>query len=93
MFQRKANPGQFRQAVEWGIEAGYRVIDTAACYKNEEEVGEGIANKIKQGFVTREDLFVTTKVNENSFLPLQNLHVLSHHRFQINIKLLKNLSS
>lgn len=62
-FQRKADPGQFRQAVEWGIEAGYRHIDTASSYGNEEEVGEGINYKIKDGTVTRDQLFVTTKAS------------------------------
>jgi 2,5-diketo-D-gluconate reductase A len=40
------------------IGAGYRSIDTASIYKNEREVGEGIAN----GGVPREQLFVTTKL-------------------------------
>ncbi|XP_026740464.1 aldo-keto reductase AKR2E4-like [Trichoplusia ni] len=61
-YARKADPGQFRQAVEWGIEAGYRHIDTASFYGNEVELGEGINNKIKEGLVTRDQLFVTTKV-------------------------------
>ncbi|XP_026764814.2 aldo-keto reductase AKR2E4-like [Galleria mellonella] len=61
-YARNAEPGQVRQAVEWAIEAGYRHIDTAAIYHNEEQVGEGISNKIKQGVVTREELFVTTKL-------------------------------
>ncbi|VVC96387.1 unnamed protein product [Leptidea sinapis] len=61
--KRNPQPGQFRQAVEWGIEAGYRHIDTASMYKNEVEVGEGIANKINQGLVTRKDLFITTKIS------------------------------
>ncbi|XP_026333135.1 aldo-keto reductase AKR2E4-like [Hyposmocoma kahamanoa] len=61
-YARKAEPGQFRQAVEWAIEAGYRHIDTASVYNNEEEVGEAINNKIKQGLVKREQLFITTKV-------------------------------
>lgn len=61
-YARKSEPWQFRQAVEWGIQAGYRHIDTATMYKNEKEVGEGIANKIKEGLVKREDLFVTTKL-------------------------------
>lgn len=51
-----------RQAVEWALEAGYRHIDTASAYKNEEEVGEAINYKIKQGLVVREELFITTKV-------------------------------
>nr|XP_026489108.1 aldo-keto reductase AKR2E4-like [Vanessa tameamea] len=61
-YARKAEPGQYRQAVEWGIELGYRHIDTASCYKNEQEVGEAIEMKIKDGLVKREDLFVTNKI-------------------------------
>ncbi|KAB1501327.1 aldo/keto reductase [Corynebacterium sp. 320] len=44
------------------ITAGYRHIDTAAIYANEEEVGRAIAEAISQGIVTREDLFITTKL-------------------------------
>jgi 2,5-diketo-D-gluconate reductase A len=40
------------------IQTGYRLIDTAASYMNEEAVGKGI----RQGGVAREDLFVTTKL-------------------------------
>ncbi len=40
------------------IQAGYRLIDTAASYMNEEAVGNGI----RQSGVAREDLFVTTKL-------------------------------
>ncbi|KAF9812575.1 hypothetical protein SFRURICE_014434 [Spodoptera frugiperda] len=52
---------RMRQAVNWAIEAGYRHIDTAALYENEEEIGKGISDVIKQGLVKREDLFITTK--------------------------------
>lgn len=45
-------------SVKWAIEAGYKAIDTAVIYQNEEAVGEGI----KQSGVNREDLFITTKV-------------------------------
>ncbi|XP_063833210.1 aldo-keto reductase AKR2E4-like [Ostrinia nubilalis] len=65
-YARKADPGQFCQAVECAIDAGYRHIDTASCYKNEVEIGQAIANKIKQGVVTRQDLFVTTKLWNDS---------------------------
>ncbi|MBD5807582.1 aldo/keto reductase [Levilactobacillus brevis] len=44
--------GAARQAVINAIRAGYRLIDTAASYGNEREVGEGIAEAIKQGLVT-----------------------------------------
>lgn len=48
--------------VEHAIEVGYRHIDTAAIYKNEEAVGRGIRNAIDKGLVNREELFVTTKL-------------------------------
>lgn len=44
------------------IKIGYRLIDTAQSYFNEEEVGEGIEKAINEGIVKREDLFITSKV-------------------------------
>lgn len=49
---------QTKQAVLDAIEVGYRHIDTAQSYFNEEEVGEAIAETI----IPRDDLFITTKV-------------------------------
>jgi len=48
--------------VKHAIEAGYRHIDTAAVYENEPSVGAGIAKALASGVVTREELFVTSKV-------------------------------
>ncbi|GEK34774.1 aldo/keto reductase [Kurthia sibirica] len=44
------------------IKEGYRSIDTAFIYKNETSVGQGIREAIEEGIVTREELFITTKV-------------------------------
>lgn len=44
------------------IEAGYKHIDTARGYYNEGEIGEALEEMIKAGRVTREELFITTKV-------------------------------
>lgn len=44
------------------VKAGYRHIDTAEAYGNEAGVGAGIAAAIADGVITRDDLFVTTKV-------------------------------
>lgn len=52
------DPAQCEQAVLDAIESGYRLIDTAASYMNEEAVGKAIA-KCK---VPREELFITTKL-------------------------------
>ncbi|MEH7652059.1 aldo/keto reductase [Bacillus safensis] len=48
-------------AVTDALEAGYRSIDTAAAYQNEEGVGKAI----QQSGVSRDDLFITTKVWNN----------------------------
>jgi diketogulonate reductase-like aldo/keto reductase len=47
-----------RQAVLWALEAGYRHIDTAAIYGNEEDVGAAVA----ESGLPRQDIFVVTKV-------------------------------
>lgn len=49
---------QVEQAVADALEAGYRSIDTAAIYGNE----EGVGNAIAASGLKREELFVTTKV-------------------------------
>lgn len=62
----KSKPGEVRQAVFWAIEAGYRHIDCAAIYQNEREVGQGIHDAIAEGLVKRKDLFVTSKLWNDS---------------------------
>lgn len=52
------DPAQCEQAVFDAIQSGYRLIDTAAAYMNEEAVGRAIA---KSG-VPREEIFITTKL-------------------------------
>lgn len=44
------------------IRMGYRLIDTAAAYGNEEAVGKAAAKAVLKGIISREDLFLTTKV-------------------------------
>src|SRR5512143_1717505 len=52
------DPSECERSVIEAIESGYRHIDTAASYQNEEAVGRGI----RQSGVAREELFITTKL-------------------------------
>lgn len=50
------------QAVYDAIKTGYRLIDTAQAYMNEAAVGKAVRRAIADGLVSREELFVTTKL-------------------------------
>ncbi|QKX53398.1 uncharacterized protein TRUGW13939_00477 [Talaromyces rugulosus] len=58
----KVNNDTCADQVYSAIKAGYRLLDGAADYGNEKEVGQGIARAIKDGLVKREDLFVVSKL-------------------------------
>jgi alcohol dehydrogenase (NADP+) len=62
----KSKPGEVRKAVYWAIETGYRHIDCASIYQNEREVGQGIADAMSDGLVKRQELFVTSKLWNDS---------------------------
>ncbi len=49
------------------LKDGYRLIDTAQYYGNETGVGKGIQRAIRDGIVTREEVFVTTKVMPSNY--------------------------
>ena len=58
---------QAENSVYWALKDGARLIDTARIYGNEEGVGRGIQRAIDEGFVTREEIFVTTKMWTSDF--------------------------
>jgi diketogulonate reductase-like aldo/keto reductase len=49
-------------AVEGAIKAGYRMLDCAACYGNEAEIGRVIKKVLDEGVCERKDLYIMTKV-------------------------------
>ena len=51
-----------KRSVLDAIKAGYRLIDTAASYTNEDAVGEAVKEAVAQGICTREELFITSKM-------------------------------
>jgi diketogulonate reductase-like aldo/keto reductase len=53
-----SDPAECERSVSEAVEVGYRLIDTAASYGNEQFVG----NAIKNSGIAREELFITTKL-------------------------------
>jgi len=62
----KATGKVVKKAIIDAIDAGYRHIDTAAIYGNEVEIGEALSEIFKRGEIKREDLFITSKLWNDS---------------------------
>ena len=88
----QARPGEETEnAVRWALEAGYRHIDTAQAYGNEESVGKGL----RDSGVPREDVFVATKFYPGSkdpeaeieqslkFYPVQDLELIVNRTAEV----------
>lgn len=65
----KASGNEVKQAVKEAVKAGYRHIDTAAIYNNEEAIGEALQSLYDDGVVKREELFITSKLWNSAHLP------------------------
>ncbi len=62
----KATGQELKNALRYAIDAGYRHIDTAAVYGNEAEIGEVLQSIFNEGTISREDLFITSKLWNDS---------------------------
>ena len=56
------SPEDTEKSVYAALKLGYRMIDTANAYMNEEAVGKALKKAINEGIVTREEVFVSTKI-------------------------------
>lgn len=62
----KAKPGEAKKAVKMAVEMGYRHFDCAPIYGNEQEIGEALAACLQSGKVKREDLWISSKLWNDS---------------------------
>ena len=65
----KVEPARTQEVVEQALEAGYRHLDTAQMYGNEEGVGRAIGWAIAAAGIPRDELYVTTKLNNQFHRP------------------------
>uniref|UniRef100_A0A1I7TWH8 Aldo_ket_red domain-containing protein n=1 Tax=Caenorhabditis tropicalis TaxID=1561998 RepID=A0A1I7TWH8_9PELO len=65
----QSSPAEVIAAVKAAVKAGYRLIDTASGYYNEEAIGTAIKELIEEGVIKREDIFITTKAWTNEIAP------------------------
>ena len=72
-------------SVREAIKAGYRHIDTASFYKNEENVRNGINEGLKFIGLKREDIFVTTKVWNTEQGYKNTLHAFNNSLQRLNM--------
>ena len=62
----KSEPDEVYRAVRSAIEVGYRHIDCAAIYQNEQEVGRALSDALQAGDARRDELWVTSKLWNDS---------------------------
>jgi alcohol dehydrogenase (NADP+) len=77
----KSEPGEVGKAIQEAIRIGYRHIDCAAIYGNEAEIGKALEKVMQAGLVTRDELWITSKLWNNA-----------HAREEVPIALKKTLA-
>lgn len=69
-------------SVNWALQAGYRMIDTAAMYKNE----EGVGNAIKNCGLPRNEIFITTKLQPTDMGARRSLKAFDKSLFALGLE-------
>lgn len=65
----KSAPGEVYQAVRWALKLGYTHFDCASVYGNQAEIGQALHDAFKEDNLKRENLFITSKLWNDSHAP------------------------
>ena len=72
----KSQPEEVYKAVKEAVRLGYRHIDCSPVYDNEAEIGKALSKSFKEGAVTREQMWITSKLWNDSHAPEDVLSAL-----------------
>ena len=82
----KAAPGEVGAAVRTALELGYRHIDCAAVYGNEAEIGAALQDALGPGGLQREQLWITSKLWNDSHAPAHVRPALERTLADLNLQ-------
>jgi hypothetical protein len=71
------------EAVYQAIKIGYRHLDTAEAYRNEEQVGNAISRAVGEGLVQRTDLFIASKISDENNAGYEGVRNLVNHQLSL----------
>ncbi len=72
----KSKSGELYQAIRWALKLGYTHFDCASIYGNQEEIGQAFSDAFNEDNLKREDVFITSKLWNDSHNPQDVLPAL-----------------
>jgi alcohol dehydrogenase (NADP+) len=84
----RSQPGEVSDAIIEAIACGYRHIDCASIYGNEKEIGEALQKAFAKNLVKREELWITSKLWNDSHLPEDVLPALKRTLHDLQLEFL-----
>ncbi len=84
----KSAPGMVYQAIRWALKLGYKHFDCASIYGNQQEIGQAFNDAFKEDNLKREDIFITSKLWNDSHNPEDILPELKQTLNQLQLEYL-----
>ena len=84
----KSAPGMVYQAIRWALKLGYKHFDCASIYGNQQEIGQAFNDAFKEDNLKREDIFITSKLWNDSHNPDDILPELKQTLNQLQLEYL-----